>query len=35
MQLTKMKLVTIIGEEILKNRLIKKVQELGATRAEL
>ena len=33
MQLTKMKLVTIIGEEILKNRLVKKVQELGATGA--
>ena len=33
MQLTKMKLVTIIAEEILKNRLVKKVQELGATGA--
>ncbi|HEY4311954.1 MAG TPA: hypothetical protein VGN12_21075 [Pirellulales bacterium] len=33
MQLTKLKLVTIIAEEILKDRLTKKVQELGATGA--
>ncbi len=33
MHLEKMKLVTIIAEEILKDRLVKKVQELGATGA--
>lgn len=33
MQLAKMKLLTIIAEEILKDRLVKKVQELGATGA--
>jgi nitrogen regulatory protein P-II 2 len=33
MPLIKMKLVTIVAEEILKDRLVKKVQELGATGA--
>ncbi len=31
MQMAKLKLLTIVAEEILKDRLIKKVQELGAT----
>jgi nitrogen regulatory protein P-II 2 len=31
MQLVKLKLITIVAEEILKDRLVKKVQELGAT----
>ena len=33
MQLHPLKLVTIVAEEILKDRLVKKVQELGATGA--
>ena len=33
MQLAELKLVTIIAEEILKDRLVQKVQELGATGA--
>jgi nitrogen regulatory protein P-II 2 len=33
MPLVKMKLITIVAEEILKDRLVKKVQELGATGA--
>jgi hypothetical protein len=31
MQLYPLKLITIVAEEILKDRLVKKVQELGAT----
>lgn len=33
MQLQSLKLITIIAEEILKDRLVAKVQELGATGA--
>jgi len=33
MQLYPLKLITIVAEEILKDRLVKKVQELGATGA--
>ena len=33
MQLYTLKLVTIVAEEILKDRLVKRVQELGATGA--
>ena len=33
MQLVPLKLLTIVAEEILKDRLVKKVQDLGATGA--
>jgi nitrogen regulatory protein P-II 2 len=33
MQLHPLKLVTIVAEEILKDRLVKRIQELGATGA--